>query len=208
MASRQQGHLVILAAVGALLLGTSTASAARLHAERFMPTAGNTTAPIGHVQFCKANRGECSSRSKTAKVVQLTRSRWNEMIEINDYVNGRIKPVTDQELYKVAEYWTYPTTEGDCEDYVLLKARILADRGWPKSALLITVVRDTAGDGHAVLTVRTDRGDFVLDNQVGAVLPWNETEYRYVKRQSETDSARWKRITDNRVTAVGSLAKR
>ena len=38
-------------------------------------------------------------------------------------------------------------------------------RGWPESKLLITVVRDENNEGHAVLTVRTDEGDFILDNR-------------------------------------------
>ena len=206
MALKGQKYIFLFAALGAMLVGTSTADAARN--DRFMKTIGNTSAPIGHVRFCDSNRSECRRRSDRAKLVKLTRGRWKELLEINDYVNQRIRPVTDLELYNVAEHWTYPVTEGDCEDYVLLKTRLLADRGWPVSALLITVVRDTKGDGHAVLTVRTNHGDFVLDNQVGAVLPWNETEYRYIKRQSETDSRRWKRISDKRVYAVGSVANR
>jgi predicted transglutaminase-like cysteine proteinase len=39
----------------------------------------------------------------------------------------------------------------DCEDYVLLKRRMLMQAGWPREALLVTVVRDKKGDGHAVL---------------------------------------------------------
>ena len=54
---------------------------------------------------------------------------------------------------------------GDCEDYVLLKRKMLIDAGWPREALLITVVRDRKGEGHAVLTVKTDKGELVLDNQ-------------------------------------------
>jgi len=201
-------YFFILASIGGLLTGVGHGAAAPQNGERFMMTAGITSAPIGHVRFCKTNRDECNTHARQAKLVKLSRARWNELIEVNDYVNGRIKPVTDIELYNVAELWTYPTTKGDCEDYVLLKARILADRGWPKSALLITVVRDTAGDGHAVLTVRTDHGDFILDNQVGAVLPWNETEYRYIKRQSENDASRWKQVSDTRVSVVGSVLRR
>ena len=62
---------------------------------------------------------------------------------------------------------------------------MLMQAGWPREALLITVVRDKKGDGHAVLTVKTDRGEFVLDNQEPQVLPWNKTGYRFVKRQSQ-----------------------
>ncbi len=80
--------------------------------------------------------------------------------------------------------------KGDCEDYVLLKRRMLMQAGWPREALLITVVRDKKGDGHAVLTVKTDKGDFILDNQAENVLLWSETGYRFVKRQSQSDPER------------------
>ncbi len=63
--------------------------------------------------------------------------------------------------------------------------------GWPREALLITVVRDKKGDGHAVLTVKTDHGEFILDNQEPQILPWNKTGYRFVKRQSQSDPNVW-----------------
>ena len=88
--------------------------------------------------------------------------------------------------------------EGDCEDLVLLKRRDLIDKGWPTGALLITVVRQPNGDGHAVLTVLTDRGDLVLDNLEPRVLVWSDTDYEYVKRQSEFDSGQWMGIDDAR----------
>jgi predicted transglutaminase-like cysteine proteinase len=99
----------------------------------------------------------------------------------------------------VPEVWTLPTTYGDCEDYVLMKRQMLIDNGWPASALLITVVRERSGEGHAVLTVRTDRGDFILDNQEANVLRWDETNYHYIKRQSEFDETVWASINDGRV---------
>jgi predicted transglutaminase-like cysteine proteinase len=99
--------------------------------------------------------------------------------------------MTDEELYGVAERWSYPVDRGDCEDYVLLKRRILMDAGWDPAALLITVVRDLKGAGHAVLTVVTDRGDFVLDNQQDGVMPWQSTGYSFVKRQSQSDPKSW-----------------
>ena len=39
------------------------------------------------------------------------------------------------------------------------------ESGWPRAALLVTVVREKNGNGHAVLTVKTDKGEFILDNQ-------------------------------------------
>ena len=67
----------------------------------------------------------------------------------------------------------------------------MIERGWPREALLITVVRDKKDNGHAVLTVVTDRGDFVLDNQRDEIVPWNETGYRFVKRQSQSNPNEW-----------------
>ena len=96
----------------------------------------------------------------------LTPKAWSDLVKVNDWVNETIKPLTDLEHWGVVERWNYPDDGyGDCEDYVLLKRRMLMQAGWPREALLITVVRDKKGDGHAVLTVKTDRGEFVLDNQ-------------------------------------------
>lgn len=124
------------------------------------------------------------------------------MLEVNAYANVAIEPLTDQEFYGVEEHWTYPVSYGDCEDYVLLKRRMLMDRGWPASSLLITVVRRENGEGHAVLTVRTSKGDFVLDNLVAKVRPWRATPYKYLKRQSETHSGHWINILDTRAQTV------
>jgi predicted transglutaminase-like cysteine proteinase len=125
------------------------------------------------------------------------------IVALNDQVNHAIEPVTDLDNYGKAEWWAYPTNgKGDCEDYVLLKRKLLIDAGWPRSALLITVVRDKKGDGHAVLMVKTDRGEFVLDNQEQRVLPWRETGYRYVKRQSQMSPNVWVSLGDTQTTSM------
>ena len=99
----------------------------------------------------------------------------------------------------VIEKWSLPTDGyGDCEDYVLLKRKMLIDAGWPREALLITVVRDKKGEGHAVLTVKSDKGEFVLDNQNEDVVAWTETGYRFVKRQSQSDPNVWVSLGDSR----------
>jgi predicted transglutaminase-like cysteine proteinase len=107
--------------------------------------------------------------------------------------------MTDMDQFGVVEKWSYPDSGyGDCEDYVLLKQKLLIEAGWPRQALLITVVRDERGDGHAVLTVRTDRGEFILDNQHREVRLWSETPYRFVKRQAQTNPNVWVSLGDNR----------
>jgi len=51
------------------------------------------------------------------------------------------------------------------------------------------VVIDEIGEGHAVLMVRTDRGDLILDNKTNAVLPWQRTGYSFVKREGQDGKA-------------------
>lgn len=171
----------------------------------FMTTTGPTNPPIGHYEFCKRYPGECDQTSQTGAPMPLTPERWKTMLRVNYSVNSTVEPMTDADEYGVQEFWAYPKSEGDCEDYVLAKRRMLMDDGFPASDVLITVVLQPNGDGHAVLTVHTDRGDFILDNMRNKVELWSETEYSYVKRQSSLNSGRWDKISDDRPALVGSV---
>jgi predicted transglutaminase-like cysteine proteinase len=161
-------------------------------------------APIGWIDFCAKELRNCEAEAAAAEArdVVLSTKAWKDLVRVNKWVNDTIKPITDQEHWGVVEKWSYPDDgKGDCEDYVLLKRRMLVEAGWPRQALLITVVRDKRGDGHAVLTVKTDKGEFVLDNQVEDVLLWSETGYRFVKRQSQEDPNQWVYLNHTRKVA-------
>jgi predicted transglutaminase-like cysteine proteinase len=170
-----------------------------------MPTGGRTTQPVGHYEFCKRTPSECADRSGGSRPVELTRKLWDGIVAINHEVNATVAPRTDYEMWGREEYWSYPTDVGDCEDYVLEKRRQLMRIGVPASNLLITVVRQPNGDGHAVLTVETSLGDFILDNLESRVLAWTDTDYRYLKRQSNRNASVWVSIGDDRNVAVGSV---
>jgi len=157
----------------------------------YMQSFGDTLPPIGYVTFCRKHQADCRPSGRFADRIQLTAAKFRELDKVNRSVNEAIAPVTDMELYGKVEVWTYPVKRGDCEDYVLLKRRILIEHGWPESTLLITVVRDENNEGHAVLTVRTDRGDFVLDNKQRDIRAWAETPYTYVKQQSARNPLVW-----------------
>ena len=163
-----------------------------------MKLAGLTSQPIGHYNYCKKYASDCKINTHRTKAPKLTRERWNDLVEVNNYSNSTIAPVTDMEGFGVEELWSYPTSIGDCEDYVLMKRHMLMQRGWPASSLLITVVLQPNGEGHAVLTVRTDRADYILDNLNGKIKQWNETEYTYLKRQSAKYSGHWTKILDRK----------
>ena len=203
MFTKTSSKLVLLGAL--LLVSTGFAGASEPGGTAFMQTTGKTSQPIGHYDFCHRYPAECSVRSEGSSRVTLTPELWNQLVTVNSAVNLAITPATDEQVYGKAEYWEYPTTRGDCEDIVLLKRRDLIAEGWPVGALLITVVRQRNGEGHAVLTVETDRGDLVLDSLQPRVLVWTDTDYQYVKRQSEFNSGQWVAIDDARTPLVGSL---
>ena len=153
------GRLLFLALAG--LLGLTTVANA---AGSFMVTGARTTQPVGHYEFCKQLPQECQQKSPKRPPVELSRSLWAALVKVNDTVNAIVEPRTDMEMWGREEVWSYPGGEGDCEDYALEKRRRLIALGVPAGNLLMTVVRQRNGDGHAVLTVRTGMGDFVLDN--------------------------------------------
>jgi predicted transglutaminase-like cysteine proteinase len=203
--SRLFGASAILAAIVATVGAIPTAEAASEHA-LFISIGFTARPPIGWVDFCSEHVRECNVPRVEPRDVVLTKKAWKELVRINNSVNETIKPMTDLDHWGVVERWSYPDDGyGDCEDYVLLKRRMLMQAGWPRQALLITVVRDTKGEGHAVLTVKTDQGEFILDNQEERILLWSETEYHYVKRQSQSDPNVWVSLGDPR-PAVATAA--
>jgi len=158
---------------------------------QFMRIFGPAQPPHGFVRFCEANPSECASDHGQEARFDATAERLKELDDINRTVNHDIAPATDLEVYGVNEYWTLPRTRGDCEDYALLKRHNLIEKGWPVSALLMTVVRDEKGEGHAVLTARTVQGDFILDNKSEDVRLWTKTPYQFVMRQSYLNPKVW-----------------
>ncbi|MEJ2625716.1 MAG: transglutaminase-like cysteine peptidase [Pseudolabrys sp.] len=168
----------------------------------------DANAPIGWIDFCIEYKPECNTRPEPARDVVLTPKAWSDMVKVDLWVNQAIKPMTDMQHWGVVERWNFPSDGyGDCEDYVLLKRRMLMRAGWPRQALLITVVRDRHNEGHAVLTVKTNRGEFILDNQTDRVLPWNKTGYKYVKRQSQSDPNQWVALSNPRLAPPAVAAR-
>lgn len=163
-----------------------------------MQVEGVTKSPVGWVDFCRdGHASDCDVKALKPVKMKMTQARLNELDAINRSANTTVQPMTDLEHYGVEEKWAYPDDgKGDCEDYVLLKRRELIEAGWPRQALLITVVRDLKGDGHAVLTVVTDRGDYALDNQADEIKPWFDTGYTFIKRQSQADPNTWVLLGD------------
>ncbi|WP_052600439.1 transglutaminase-like cysteine peptidase [Microvirga lotononidis] len=140
----------------------------------------------GWSDFCAKYRSECAVNASEPDTIEMTPQIWKTIVSVNQRVNSTIKAVTDADHWGVVDVWGFPDDgKGDCEDFQLLKRKLLAEAGLPRRAMRMTVVIDELGEGHAVLMVRTSRGDFVLDNKKNAILPWHQTGYVYIKRESQ-----------------------
>ena len=158
--------------------------------------------PGGMANLCERDPDFCAAAGPPDPVLMLSAEIWAVLQRTNQRVNHRIASTTDRELYGRDEYWTIPSTAGDCEDYVLLKRQMLMREGMAASSLLITVVHDENGEGHAVLTVPTRAGDLVLDNRRDEILYWWHTGYSFIKRQSESDPRQWVTLGPDRLQAT------
>jgi predicted transglutaminase-like cysteine proteinase len=210
MRSGSKTILMRSAAAGIIVLALSAAPLSVNAAEhpQYITIGAVTRAPIGWVEFCVEYDPECKTMPSLPRDIVLSTDAWKDMQRVNLWVNTNIKPMTDMDHWGVVERWNYPDDGyGDCEDYVLEKRRMLIKAGWPREALLITVVRDHNGDGHAVLTIKTDKGEFILDNQTNDILPWTETGYRFVKRQSQSDPNVWVSLGDGNPAPATASAR-
>ncbi|MDB5649037.1 MAG: transglutaminase family protein cysteine peptidase [Hyphomicrobiales bacterium] len=187
-----------LVAAGLLAAGwagfNATSQAGPLEAT-YISVGASTLVPFGWVDFCHRYAHECDAGAGPALDVNATPKAMKTIQKINLWVNGNIVARSDIDHWNVVDRWDYPSDGyGDCEDYVLLKRKMLIEEGFPRQALLVTVVKDEQGDGHAVLTVKTNKGEFILDNMQDDVKSWDRTPYRYVKRQSQHDQNVWVNI--------------
>lgn len=182
---------------GALLLGSQVPAFAYSEADkalhsralpsaRALTDAGPTLAPLAFVQFCEAYREQCQDNASRASITLDARS-WQDLQQVNARVNAAIVP----DEAKGGFGWSLETRVGNCNDYAVQKRDALIKLGYPMAALSLAVVETRFGEGHLVLTARTDRGDLVLDNRRATVLAWNRTGYAWLKRQSAGDPHLW-----------------
>jgi predicted transglutaminase-like cysteine proteinase len=179
--------------IGAAFVTFGQASETTPPRASYAAVGGQTSVPYGWVDFCGRRPEECSLGKLTPLDVRLTRATWSTLNRINRRVNGAIEPETNLAHWgTMLDHWDYPVDgKGDCKVYALYKRKLLIDAGFPRQALLMTIVKDLEGEGHAILTVKTDHGEFILDNLTDDIRPWNATGYTYLKRQAQYDPNVW-----------------
>ena len=170
-----------------------TAEAGSLPRASYASVGVATSVPYGWVDFCHRERPECAGPVLPALDINLTSATLAKIDRVNRMVNQAIEPVTNLEHWgTMLDHWDYPLDgKGDCKVYALYKRKLLIDMGFPRQALLMTIVRDLEDEGHTILTVKTNRGEFVLDNLNDEIRPWDATGYRFIKRQSQEDPNVW-----------------
>ena len=184
----------ILSLVAGLpLLGVPCSAQAQTQTKSpFLELGSTTLTPSGWAEFCQRYAGDCVSATGRSFEISATDANVALVYRLNKEVNHSIKPLSDMDHWHEIDRWDYAEDGfGDCEDYALLKRKMLLAAGFPPGALLITIVRDENMEGHAVLVVRMDRGDLVLDNMNDELRLWWRTPYRFVKAQSPQNPNLW-----------------
>jgi predicted transglutaminase-like cysteine proteinase len=158
-----------------------------LAVSQFAPVEDAADKPLlSWLDYCRRYSDDCTIDLSEPTQVKLTPHLLDEIRSINLLVNTTVVPETDLEHWGVMDHWDQAEDGyGDCEDYQLLKRALLVKAGVPRRALLMTVVLDAQGEGHALLMIRTNKGDYILDNLTDSVLPWSKTGYVFVKRESQ-----------------------
>ncbi|WP_246725352.1 transglutaminase-like cysteine peptidase [Beijerinckia sp. L45] len=184
--------LVSIALLGAFASGVSGAQAREITAT-YAAVGDVTRTPYGWVDFCGRRPNECRVPILEAVDLDLTAKTFKILDRVNRSVNAMIEPVSNMDHWgTMLDHWDYPVDgKGDCKIYALEKRRELLALGFPRQALLMTIVRDLEGAGHTILTVKTDKGEIILDNMVDEIRGWEETGYKFVKRQAQTDPNVW-----------------
>jgi predicted transglutaminase-like cysteine proteinase len=158
------------------------------------PATGEVPAPTppGFVSFCVRHPDQCDAPPGGSNSIALTDDRWRTIRDVNHEMNESIRPEDDETHYGRPEYWEIPTDGyGDCEDYALAKRKALIDRGFPELALRIAIVITPENERHAVLLVETDKGQYVLDNLIDAVLERRQSDYVWIEEQDAHDPRAW-----------------
>ncbi|HEX2136889.1 MAG TPA: transglutaminase-like cysteine peptidase [Microvirga sp.] len=184
------GRLLPLLIVASLPLGLCAAEAraqgSPRRGEPSLSAGGDARPTRAWSEFCRRMPAECAVDPAEPTAIELTPSTWRLIVAVNRRVNRTILSLPDRQHWGVEDRWDYPADGvGDCEDIQIAKRKLLIEAGLPRRALRMTVVVDEKGEGHAVLMVRTQEGEFILDNRRDAVLPWHRTGYVYVMREGD-----------------------
>ena len=201
-----RGLTVAVLALAGCVAGAHAQTLASLPAEAGVAVLAEARPIAAWVTFCQNYPGECGGGPLRADA-HCADARGLDHHRLGQPPGEQGRPADDRHGPLARGRPLGPRRDGigDCEDFQLLKRHLLAEAGLPKRAMRMTVVIDEKGEGHAVLTLITDRGDLVLDNKTSTILPWHRTGYTFIKRESQ-DATAW--VSLGGVTSPTTTANR
>ena len=191
---------IAFAAAAAALFGVAFANLGRgLRAERrrrrpTRPSASRPPCPTAGSTSAAAARRNARSASSQPVDVQLNQEDLGDAQQHQP--SAPTTPSSRSPISSIGARWSTigtirSTARAIARSTPSTSASCSIEQGFPRQALLMTIVRDLDGEGHAILTVKTDHGEFVLDNLTDEIRPWDATGYRFVKRQAQDDPNVW-----------------
>lgn len=150
----------------------------------------------------KDRPGDCVS----GKYNRCAHQKWLALIEewrllpkeeqlekVNRHMN-LFRYILDPVNWGVRDYWEIPkeffARFGDCEDYAIVKYFTLRALGWPAEDMKIVVLQDiNLGVAHAILVVKYEGRNLVLDNQIGQVV--DATRIRHYRPIYSVNEVGW-----------------
>lgn len=180
---------------GALSLGATSATpgsgaASSQETPVHLTAYSSATAPAGFRGLCGRYPWACRGATRNNRFSDAELRALAD--RINRKVNRTIREATDYEVYGVEDYWSLPYSgAGDCEDFALLKMKRLIEAGVPENRLFLAQAILPNREMHMVLVLRTDGGDYILDNLNNTLTPWWRTRLTFLKIQNASNRSRW-----------------
>lgn len=185
---------------------------------RNFPVAGRWAKVYGEIGACAGN-GDCGKKGRafTDLTESMRDKRFLEKLTtVNRSINTLIAYRKDDTTYGNLDYWAKPAEilsngSGDCEDFAILKMAALIAAGVPAQSMSLVVLQDRSrGVYHAILSVATQSGTFILDNLSNTVA--RDEAYRsYIPLYSFSTDRAWihgaKPGSAMVATATGNFAK-
>ncbi|MER9424588.1 transglutaminase-like cysteine peptidase [Mesorhizobium sp. M0317] len=121
---------------------------------------------------CTASSACERKNSAFAEIVKAAGNKRfiDKLSFVNSSINRAIAYKKDSAVYGRLDYWAKPAEilerrAGDCEDFAILKMAALLHAGIPAQSMSLVVLQDRKrGFFHAVLSVSTGSGVFILDS--------------------------------------------
>jgi predicted transglutaminase-like cysteine proteinase len=169
-----------------------------------MPAGQETaSAPPGFISFCNRFPEQCDASPSDPQTIHLTLAVQHLLESVSGSVNRAIAQEDDIRHYGIPEYWDIPTDGfGNSKHFALMKRKQLIAQGLPERALRLAILVAPHEGRHVVLTVATDKGDFVLDNRTSEVRPWTDISGTWIERQDADGGLGWVTLSPEDVPAA------